>query len=308
MKKLVWLVSAAMTAIFGSAQAAVDTTGSYEISVASGSGSSSTLQNGGAVSFALSSDLGNGVTVSTSAGITLDSNDTATDAVAVSGLSVLSIATGGATIKIGGDVDLAGDGVGEVGGATGDAVDEGGYGAGSLGTGTTDEDGWGFHVTAPLGTATFAASYIMDSASPKASYSASNNSDTASGVEITVPMGDLAVKAGFANDNGNSETSSAGEVHYTMGSNTFKVGYVTVDATTDSSGTFANWSGSLGSASVTVGYQSISKSTNKSQRTEARVSQSIGAGASVFLDIQNYSGYVTGTAGTNVALGTSFSF
>ena len=123
-------ISALSAAVFStSANADISVSGSAGVGVSSGHTAAGTqVTNGAALSFALSSDLGNGVTVSTSAGISLDSNDSvALSTVNATGLSNLTIATGGSSIVIGGDVDIAGDGVGEVGGVAGDLVDEGDY-------------------------------------------------------------------------------------------------------------------------------------------------------------------------------------
>ena len=64
----------------------------------------------------------------------------------------------------------------------------------------------------------------------------------------------------------------------------------------------------IGGASISVGYTNGKSGSSKSQRTEVSVSQSIGAGASIFLDLQNGTGGGTTTGGTNVAVGTTFTF
>jgi len=81
----------------------------------------------------------------------------------------------------------------------------------------------------------------------------------------------------------------------------------TSDTTNESTWGVA-YSGTVGGASLKVGYTNASAGTNEWTRTEASLSQSIGAGASVFLDIQTASGVSATSPGTNLAIGTSFSF
>ena len=66
MKKLLLMVSALSAGLFSVAQADVTVSGSGGIGLASGQGSYSTAVGGAGITFGLSSDLGNGVTVSTS--------------------------------------------------------------------------------------------------------------------------------------------------------------------------------------------------------------------------------------------------
>ena len=145
MKKLLVMISALTAGLFSVAKADITVSGSGGIGVASGSGGNSTVVNGAAIAFGLSSDLGNGVVISTGAGLSLDSDAAVTGAAAgVTGLHTFTIATGGSTIKVGADVDLAGDGVGELGSVGSDLNDVGGYGTGSVGAGLAQEDGYGF--------------------------------------------------------------------------------------------------------------------------------------------------------------------
>jgi hypothetical protein len=313
MKKIALIVSAISAALFASATAKADiaVSGSAGVGYVSGNGASnSKVYNGGAVSFALSSDLGNGVVVSTSAGITLDSNDAATlGTVGATGLSNLSFATSGATITVGGDIDIAGDGVGEVGGVAGDLVDEGGYNSlSTVAPGLTEEDGYGVSLSTAVGGATITASYILD-ADGGANNAATNDTATATGFQVSLPLGPLSATLGFATDDSNSESVTGGQVAYTAdGLGTISAGMSETSDTTNESTWGVAYSGTVGGASLKVGYTNASAGTNEWTRTEASLSQSIGAGASVFLDIQTASGVAASSPGTNLAIGTSFSF
>jgi len=314
MKKIALIVSAISAALFASATAKADVslTGSAGAGLVSGDSTNGTrVYNGGAVSFALSSDLGNGIVVSTSAGISLDSNDAkALSTVNATGLSNLTFATGGATITVGGDVDIAGDGVGEVGGVAGDLVDEGGYNTTIAGMGgLTQEDGYGVGITTAVGGSTLTASYIIDS-DGDANWAKSDDTGSATGLQISIPMGALSATVGFGSNDVNSETVVGGQVAYSTGMGTVTAGMAEKSGNTDTSTWGVAYAGNLGSASLKVGYTSGSSGTNKASRTEASLSQSIGAGASVYFDIQSASGkgVTSNDTGTNIAVGTSFSF
>ena len=313
MKKIALIVSAISAALFASATAKADisVSGSAGVGYVTGNGAgSSKVYNGGAVEFGLSSDLGNGVVVSTSAGITLDSNDAATiGSVAATGLSNISFATGGATITIGGDVDIAGDGVGEVGGVAGDLVDEGGYNSLGVSPGLSQEDGYGVSIKTAVGAGTLTASYILDAQSEQNNNAATNDADTATGLQLSLPMGPLSVTLGFANADSVSESVTGGEIAYSAGDmGTITAGMSETSDTANESTWGVEYAGTIGGASVTVGYTNASSGTSEWTRTEANISQSIGAGASVFLDVQSASGVSAGTPGTNLVIGTSFSF
>ena len=312
MKKIVLIVSAISAALFASATAKADVSlkGSAGAGLVSGNSTNGTrLYNGGAVSFALSSDLGNGIVVSTSAGISLDSNDAKTlGTVNATGLSNLSFATGGATITLGGDIDIAGDGVGEVGGVAGDLVDEGGYNSAILGLGgLTQEDGYGVALTTAVGGSTLTASYIIDSDDGN-NYAKTDDTGSATGMQISIPMGALSTTLGFGSNDVNSETVVGGQVAYASDMGTITAGMADKSGNVDTSTWGVAYSGTLGSASLKVGYSNGTSGSNKSTRTEASLSQSIGAGASVYFDVQSASGSGVTGAGTNIAVGTSFSF
>ena len=293
----------------GSANADVSVSGSAGLGAVSGNGSATNIYSGGAVSFALSSDLGNGVVVSTSAGITLDTNDAAT-ANGATGFSNVAFATGGSTITVGRAIGLAGAGTGDVGGAAGDLVDEGGY-TGTARAGLSDDEGYGVSLSTAVGGATVTVAHILDLTPSSSEYNngSTTETDTASGLAVSIPVGDLTLSLGFASLDATSETNTGGSVAYVMGGNTIELGYQhvqTASGTDNETDTSARLTTSLGSAAVKVGYASGKVGSSKTTATEIGVSQSIGTGASLFLDIQNLSG--AGTSGTNMAVGTTFSF
>jgi hypothetical protein len=311
MKKIALIASALSAALFASATASADVsvTGSAGVGVSTGKASVKTrVMNGGAVAFALSSDLGNGVTVSTSAGITQDSNDSIALGATATGLSNISFATGGATITVGGDIDIAGDGVGEVGGVAGDLVDEGGYNSAILGMGgLAQEDGYGISLSTAVGSSTLTASYIIDSDGGN-NYAKTDDTGSATGMQISIPMGALSATVGFGSNDVNSETVTGGTVAYTTDMGTITAGMADKSGNTDTSTWGVAYSGTLGTAGVKVGYTNGTSGSSKSTRTEASISQSIGAGASVYFDVSQASGAGVTGAGTNIAVGTSFAF
>lgn len=319
MKKLLVIISALTAGLFSVAKADVTISGSGGIGIASGSGGNSTIMNGATVSFGLSSDLGNGVVVSTSGAISLDSNDAVSGAAgSVDGLHTFSIATGGSTVKVGQDVDIAGDGVGETGSVASDLNDIGGYGTGSVGAGLKEEDGYGVGLTTAVGAATFTASYILDTGAGSApdNNAVTDGTDTATGFQVSIPMGGMTITAGYASDDiaATGGTTTGVELSMALGGGTLKLGTFDTNknlAVADTKGYGATYATTMGSASVSVGYRNREDTTNSrtSTVTSASVSQSIGAGASLFLDVANYSGYTTSAdTGTNLAIGTSFSF
>jgi len=317
MKKLLVIISALTAGLFSVAKADVTISGSGGIGVASGSGGNSTIVNGASIAFGLSSDLGNGVVVSTSGGLSLDSDAGVTDAAAgVTGLHTFSIATGGSTVSIGADIDLAGDGVGELGSVGSDLNDLGGYGTGSVGAGLLNEDGYGVGLSTAVGSATFTASYLLDNTATPDNEALSDSTDTATGFQVSVPMGGMTVVAGYATDDNATTggTTTGVELSMALGGGTLSVGTFDTNkvlAVADTKGYGAKYATTLGSANVSVGYRNREDTTNKrtSTVTSASVSQSIGNGASIFLDVVNYSGYATSAdTGSNLAIGTTFSF
>jgi len=314
MKKIALIVSAISAGLFSAAHADISVSGSAGLGVSSGLSSVGTqITNGAAVSFALSSDLGNGVVVSTSAGISLDSNDAADlSTVNATGLSNLTFTTGSTSFTVGGDIDIAGDGVGEVGGVAGDLVDEGDYNLGASGMGgLAQEDGYGVAVTTAVGAGTLTASYILDAADAN-NNAVTDETDTASGIEMSMPLGGITLSVGAASDDhastGGSNAGAAASMALVGGTVTAGMAETNLTAGTSTSTWGLSYAGTFAGANMSLGYTSGTSGTSKSTRTEVSLSQSIGAGASVFLDISTGSGTTSGTNGSNVAVGTTFTF
>ena len=314
MKKIALIVSAISAGLFSAAHADISVSGSAGVGVSSGLSASGTqITNGAAVAFALSSDLGNGVVVSTSAGISLDSNDAANLAtVNATGLSNLTFTTGSTSFTVGGDIDIAGDGVGEVGGVAGDLVDEGDYNLGQSGMGgLAQEDGYGVSVTTAVGAGTLTASYILD-AEDAQNNATTDETDTASGIEVSMPLGGITLSVGAASDDdatsGGSNAGASASMALVGGTVTAGMAETNLTAGNSTSTWGLSYAGTFAGANMSLGYTSGTAGTDKSTRTEISLSQSIGAGASIFLDVSTGSGATTGTNGSNVAVGTSFTF
>jgi len=336
MKKLMLMVSAIAAGFTSVAQAEIATSGSAGLGYVSGNTDVQDIYTGGAISFALSSTLDNGVTVSTSAGIRMDTNDSKNTTVSGVGVdvdtvasgvntalkSVYGLATGFTAITFAGgnnsvtwgqDVDLAGEGAGSVGGVASDLVDEGGYGRDNSAA-LSDDSGGGVNFSTTMGDAAITLSYLAQVGGAESSNEVrlGDSADTtASGLSVSLPMGALAVSAGYASIE-NTDTIVGASAAYSVGGGTVTVGYtsVTVTGADDESAWSGNYKTSLGSAALAVGYSSAKKGTLTGTLLEAQISQSLGGGASVYAEIQtssDTSGSAT-TDGTNMAIGTKYAF
>jgi len=306
MKKLTYAVTALFAAAFAStASADVSVSGSLLAgAVNDGATSTTTVRTGGGVSFAMSTTTDNGITISTGAGITRDTDGTAS--AAVTGLKSVSFATGGVTLSVG-NHKVAGRDTGGVGGVISDFSDSSTIGVGGKSTALTGVEGHGVWLTTSMGGATVTADMIYD-LSDTDNEGATNATTSATGVEVALPLGDLAVTVGFAQydpASGASEQTTGAKVAYVMDAGTLTVGYQTSDLTTDATSTGATFATSMGDASLSVGYKSV-KSGTTTNTTQLAISQPLGGGASLFAEVDSVSG--TGTTGTAFAIGTSVSF
>ena len=319
MKKLLIMVSALTAAVFSSAKADISVSGSAGLAMISGgnvldgdaSGSRSTsgtlFQQGGAVSFSMSTTTAGGLTVSAGAGITMDSNDR-TDAKSVSGLAQLTFAADGFSLTVG-DIDLpGGGGVGEVGGVASAQVDNGGYTQTGIVTGVSDTEGYGFTASTSMGAASLTFGYLLDKNPEGINNAESASGDYGSGLTLAMPMGDMSVTLGYANVTGTADETTAGvAVSYGVGGGTLKVGYESTDESTDSSTMSAAFSGSLDAdTTYAIGYTDGEQGSLASTQTEAKITRSLGGGVSVFAEIQSNDG--SGVSGTNMAVGTTVAF
>ena len=112
MKKIAYLISAISAGLFSTAANAEVSVGGSASVAYSGAGGNTSIIHGGEVSFGLSTTTDSGMAISASAGITKDTDGAG--AVAVSGLSKITFATGGVTIAAGLDLGVA-DGKAAVG-------------------------------------------------------------------------------------------------------------------------------------------------------------------------------------------------
>jgi hypothetical protein len=309
------MVSALTAAVFSSAKADVSVSGSAGLHITSGgnvvdgdsnSTSGTLFMNGGGVSFAMSTTTAGGMTVSSSGGISLDSNDSDTSK-GVSGLASVSFASDGFTFTVG-DVDLVGDGTGHVGNVASDAVDNGGYTATGIATGVADTEGYGFTATTTVGTASVSLAYLVDTKNTAVNNAESAGGEYGTGLSISLPMGPMTVAVGYSNIDGTAdETSNGVSIAYGIAGGTLSLGYESTDESTDSSTMAAAFSGSLDAdTTYAIGYTDGEQGSSASTRTEAKITRSLGGGVSVYAEIQNNDG--TGTSGTNMSFGTTVAF
>jgi len=309
------MVSALTAAVFSSAKADVEVSGSAGAHITSGgnvvdgdsnSTSGTLFMNGAGVSFAMSTVTAGGMEVSSSGGISLDSNDS-DNTKGVSGLASVSFKSDGFTFTVG-DVDLVGDGTGHVGNVASDAVDNGGYTATGIATGVADTEGYGFTASTTVGSASVSLAYLIDTKNTAVNNAESAGGEYGSGLSISLPMGPMTIAVGYSNIDGTAdETSNGVSVSYGIAGGTLELGYESTDESTDSSTMAAAFSGSLDAdTTYAIGYTDGEQGSSASTRTEAKISRSLGGGVSVYAEIQNNDG--TGTSGTNMSFGTTVAF
>ena len=315
------MISAMTAAVFSTAKADISVSGSAGLAMSSGknvldgnasqassrSTSGTLFMQGGGVTFAMSTTTAGGLTVSTSGGISLDADDSATSK-AVSGLAAITFAADGFSLTVG-DIDLpGGGGVGEVGGVASANVDNGGFTATGIVTGVSDTEGYGFTASTSMGAASLTFGYLLDKNPEGINNAESASGDYGSGITLAMPMGDMSVTLGYANVTGTADETTAGvAVSYGVGGGTLKVGYESTDEATDSSTMSAAFSGSLDAdTTYAIGYTDGEQGSTASTQTEAKITRSLGGGVSVFAEIQSNDG--SGVSGTNMAVGTTVAF
>jgi hypothetical protein len=313
MKKLMLMISAIAAGFTSAANADISISGSAGLGLVNNAVSNvNDVYTGGALSFALSSTLDNGVTVSTSAGIRMDTNDTKTTSATYqrsTGFSSITFAGANSSLTWGQDVDLAGEGAGGAGGVASDLVDEGGYDR-DTSAGLTKDSGGGLLFTTAVGTASVSASYIAqcDTSDTSNVVRLGDSTDTTcTGVSVSVPFGDAAVTVGYATVE-NDDTVSGMTLAYPVADGSVKVGYRSVTDATNETSWGASYTTTMGTATVAVGYNHAKAGTASGSQTEAQIAQSLGGGASVYAEIQNNTDTDSDSDGTNFAIGTKYSF
>ena len=313
MKKIAYLVSAVVAGLGFStaAQADVAVSGAGGLEVLS-AGSTSTVYQGGSVTFSLSTTTAGGIGISTSAGWGIDSDTADSDASGAQEFSSLAFAAGGNTLTFATAMEApAGGGVG---GVSKDLVSTG-LKAGDAAAGAGDHTGHGVSLATSMGSASLTVAYIFDT-DTTANNSDTSGQDTAFGASISMPMGPMTVTINMAQDNGASNTETGGNIAYAVGGGTLKAGYVD-----DSQGSANEISGSYSMSldadtTVAVGYKSTDEGSSNTTVTEVNLTRSLGGGVSVFLDYSSIGGSstastVSGSKSVNdtaMAFGTNIAF
>lgn len=290
MKKLTLLVSALTAGVFASAQAEVSVSGSSTIAYQSADSNNNTA-HGGAVSFGLSTTTDSGMTVSSSAGITLSASDT-DGARAVTGFQNITFATGGVSITVGNDVGLP-DGTGDVGSIVSDitALNNNGM---SKTVGISDDEGTGFSLSTSLGGASVALYYVADSSPAYATGGDIDGAtDTGTGAKISTTFGDVGVTASYVthSDTSIDDTETGIALSYATAMGDLSVGYESSTGTKDGSQYGVAYSMDLSDAtSLTVGFSNAEVSTKSARQTDIAIAHSLGGGVSVFGEMRSVSG------------------
>ena len=305
MKKLSYLATGVLAALgFSSAaKADVAVSGSTQMSVVA-DGTTNNWNQGGAVSFALSTTTANGLGVAVGMGITRDT-DGAGAAAAATGNTNVTFTAGGATIKVG-VMGVTGDGFGDIGGLASDQTTaDGANGTNGASAAMTTTTGTGVTLTTAVGGATLTVGYLFDTGTDtQADISAAI--DNPSGVELSMPFGAYTLSAGYVTDGTDSDAGAA--ISGAAGAGTITVGYNTVDDSgTTETAMGATYAMSLDAdTSLSFGYNQSKAAAGTTNRTDVVLSRSLGGGVSAYIEAANYSG--VGTAGTDIGIGTSIAF
>ena len=321
MKKLLTMTSVLLAGFFGTAQADVSVSGSASV-VGTSVGSQTIISHGGGVKFGLSTTLENGMTIKSS-GLSLGID---TDGGTGSGNGDASIndsdafynltfSSGGTSLTLGADVenDFADLGVGGV--ASDDVSVELGSSKSSLTTG--DDVGAGLALSTSLGGMGVKLGYIYDT-DPISNTNDINRSavKTATAFQVSMPVGPLSATIGYQHDDDTSAgaaTTGASVAYALPAGGTVKAGYVSSEADASSADAVemsASYSTTLADGTgIAVGYTSTDEDGDDlSTDVEVKVSRSIGAGASMYIDFHNKTGVDASGETSAVAIGTSVSF
>ena len=348
MKKLLTFVSAITAGAIGTAAADVSVAGSGTFYYSSASGDTAIAENedsmaitGGTVTFAMSTETTNGITVTAGATISRDTDDIAEytdgDALAagsqgvVGGMSSLTFGMDGMTVTLG-DINNAGSGTGEGGDVATFASTHAGVLSGDSASSANDSamdgiaDGTGVNVNTSMGAATIDLTYALTNGS--GSNSLLDNATTTGRVSA------MALNVGFdmagASVNvatGGNQANAAGDKNDSA--TAVEVTYPASDALSltvgGSAGTIAGAdednifvSGAYtmdADTTLSFGYGKGDNTTtagvvDKATALTLNVSRSLGGGVSVFAEYASVSvdNAAVGTSGTAMTVGTSVSF
>ena len=346
MKKLLTFVSAITAGAIGTAAADVSVAGSGTFYYSSSSGDTNHAEQedsmsiaGGAVTFAMSTETTNGITVTAGATISRDTDDIAEYTAAgvagsqgvVGGMSSLTFGMDGMTVTLG-DIDNAGSGTGEGG-------DVATFASTHAGTILTDSnaaannsvmdgiaDGTGINISTSMGAASIDITYVSTVSSGSNSLldnATTTGRDNGMALNIGFEMGGATINAATGANSANAagdknDTGSALEITYpvsdalsvTVGGssgtkgndqedNIFVAGAYTMDADTTLS--FGYGKGDNTETGGTV---------DKATAMTLNLSRSLGGGVSVFAEYASVSEdqAAVGTSGTAMTVGTSVSF
>ena len=310
MKKIAYLISAISAALFSSAaNADVSVSGSATFAYIDAGGNTSSV-NGGGVSFGLSTTTDAGVTVSSGAGISLDS-DSVGNSSAVTGSTYISFGFANGSITVGDDVGIS-DGVGKVG----ELVVYADTNRTSITNEVTvgDDEGSGIAASTSIGDMTLSVQYVWDGDDGGDVDGAATTSQGAS-LSMPVGAGSLTIATASNDISGTNMTETAAAYTLAAAGGTLSVGFTGTsgDTSTNKGEAFSvAYSTSMGGLDIGLGYTGHDANAKTAQTTDIVVSSSLGGGASLFAEYSNASGTVAAESSTVsnavLAVGTSVSF
>jgi hypothetical protein len=314
MKKIAYLMSAISAGLFSSAaHADISVAGSASVAY-NGAGGNTSIIHGGSISFGLSTTTDSGMTISSSAGLTRDTDGSDT-AAAVTGLSSVSFATGGATITAGYDIGLA-DGAAGVGElvTVADLNSSAVTNTGGMG----DDEGAGVSLSTSFGDAALSVVYLYDKKSGTVGIGDLDGAaNTGTSVTLSMPVAGATLSGNYVSGdvNGVTNTETSAAVAYPTGAGTLSLGYASFegDTTTTNGTTFGvAYAMDLDGTAIGVGYQSYDVNSASGNSTDITVSRGLGGGASIFAEMRTTGGTVTSTANvtstSTVVIGSAISF
>ena len=315
MKKIVYLLSAIAAGFSSSALADISVSGTGHFGYVSGDSDQRVAGSGG-VKFALSTTTANGTTITSAGGITSDLEGTATNA--ITGLSSLTFATGGATIVLGNDVAVPQNGgFGSVASDLADVGHQSIDASPAVGT-DADQDGSGVSFSSAFGTSTVTAVYVWDDTLVDPQGQGNPDSGTQSyGLGISMPMGaaTLVASYGVSQDSSTENDTLAGiGATFAAGPGTLSVGYQQSTGEVDASAISGKFSMSLDAdTTAAIGLKQADEGSLNASTTEAKITRAIGGGASVYAELKSSSGNTNGVgqtadAASTFAIGTNVAF